>query len=178
MVLLTLAPLPGLQWGLAGQEGPCSAQSDHSWSSPSQGWGGCSRPTTHRGTCVALSMQELSAVVWVCQGFGARLVLGGLEVSPNFYIGFRGLAGLGLCAGALEVVCNPGSHLGSRHPSELWSRAGAGASPCGCWWWVQDTSLFSWVLPNCPLGLHIPERSDVLIGGYLLHFQALQQERG
>lgn len=24
MGLLTLAPLPGLQWGLAGQEGPCS----------------------------------------------------------------------------------------------------------------------------------------------------------
>lgn len=92
-------------------------------------------------------------------------------------------AGPELCAGLLEVACSPGS----RHPSELWSRAGAGGpSPqvlAGCWqgavppvlaWrWAQHPSLFARVLPNCPLGLHVPERSDVLVGGHLLHLQAL-----
>lgn len=82
--------------------------------------------------------------------------------------------------------------LGSRRLSEPWSRAGArGPSPrvlAGCWqgavplvlaWrWAQDPSLFTWVLPNCPLGLHVPERSDVLVGGHLLHLQALHQEEG
>lgn len=28
----------------------------------------------------------------VCPGSGASLVLGGMQVTPNFYIGFRGLS--------------------------------------------------------------------------------------
>lgn len=66
-------------------------------------------------------------MVWVCRGFGASLVLGGLQVAPNFYIGFRGLAGPGLCAGILEVVCNPGSQPGIQAPIR------AVVGPCGCW---------------------------------------------
>ena len=36
MVLLTSAPLPGLQQGLTAQEGPCNTESDQNWSSASQ----------------------------------------------------------------------------------------------------------------------------------------------
>jgi len=60
MVLLASAPLPGLQRGLAAQEGPCSTESDHAWSSPSQVWWGWRRPTTHPSASIALTMQELN----------------------------------------------------------------------------------------------------------------------
>lgn len=63
MVLLTSAPLPGLQGGLTAQEGPCSVDTAHAWSSLSQGWRGWRSPTTHSGTSMALTMRELSAVM-------------------------------------------------------------------------------------------------------------------
>lgn len=89
MVLLTSVPLPGLQQGLAAREGPCSMESDDAWSFSSKGWWGWRRPTTHPGTSIALTIQELSAVGWGCSGFGPSLLVGGLQVAPNFYIGFR-----------------------------------------------------------------------------------------
>lgn len=55
-------------------------------------------------------------------------------------------------------------HGGWQGPGRVWQR-------------VQDPSLFSWVLPHRPLGLHVPERGDVLVGGHLLHLQPLQQRQ-
>lgn len=65
-------------------------ESDHAWSCPSQEWWGWRRPVTHPGTSIALTVQEISTMTQVCPGFGASLVLGGMQVTPNFYIAFRG----------------------------------------------------------------------------------------
>lgn len=81
------------------------------------------------------------------------------------------------CAG----VCSPGMQPGMAawdpgravlqgiRPHGGWQSAGR------AWWRVQDPSLFTWVLPHSPLCLHVPERSDVLVGGHLFHLQTLQQ---
>lgn len=159
------------------------------------GWWGWSRPLIPSPS-LALTRLELSA------GHGAaglwdQLATGGSQVASNFYRGFWGwLAGWGSlgsaaqtcehpraagsspelgCAGICSLGMQPGmaaqdpgrAVLQGIRPHRGWQGAGK------AWWRVQHPSLFTWVLPHCPLGLHVPERSDVLVGGHLLHLQPL-----
>lgn len=84
------------------------------------------------------------------------------------------------CAG----VCSPGMQPGmaARDPGRAMLQGirphGGWQSAGRAWWRVQDPSLFTWVFPHGPLCLHVPERSDVLVGGHLLHLQPLQQRQG